>query len=176
MKDSLCFVDLDGVLADFVNGVMKFHNFSIPWPEIGWEFDKKSGLSPGAFWGALGLKFWSTLGCTQECSAIIDAAEKKFGKDNVFLCSSPCATPGCTVGKAAWVDDHLPGYSRRLILTNRKEVFSGQGRVLIDDRDENVEGWRKLGGTALLVPRPWNVTRNPSCNVSAEVVSLIEAL
>ncbi len=174
--NTLCFLDLDGVLVDFVNGVFRFHNFYIPWPEIGWEFDKKSGLSPDAFWGALGTKFWSTLGSTQECSAIINAAEKKFGKDNVFLCSSPCGTPGCTTGKAAWVDDHLPGYARRLILTNRKEVFSGPGRVLIDDRDENVEGWEKLGGVSVLVPRPWNKTRNASTDVTDIVVKAIEAL
>lgn len=173
---NLCFIDLDGVLADFVNGVFKFHNFSIPWTEVGWEFDKKSGLSPEVFWNSLGMNFWAGLQPTQEFSAIKDAAEKRFGKDNIFLCSSPCLVNGCTAGKGLWVDKHLPGYGRRLILSNRKEVFSGSGRVLIDDRDENIAEWIKLGGIGLLVPRPWNAARSTSTNVSDEVVKAIEQL
>lgn len=173
---TLCFIDLDGVLVDFVGGVFLFHGFSIPWAEIGWEFDKKSGKSPEDFWGPLGQTFWSSLTKTEECDTIIAAAEKKFDKDNVFLCSSPCGTLGCAAGKAVWVDNNLPGYSRRLILSNRKEVFSGLGRVLIDDRDENAEGWEKLGGTSILVPRPWNKTHESRVNVAEDVVKAIEAV
>lgn len=172
----LCFIDLDGVLADFVNGAFNHHGFHVPWPEIDWEFDKKSGLSPEVFYGSLDMKFWASLTRTEECDAIINAATKKFGKDNIFLCSDPGRySCGAGAGKAIWVSNHLPDYSRRLILTNRKEVFSGPGRVLIDDRDENIKSW-EVSGTGILVPRPWNATRNTSRDVSDLVVKAIERL
>jgi hypothetical protein len=106
----------------------------------------------------------------------MQATEKRFGLENIFLCSSPCETSGCIVGKAWWVDKHLPNYSRRLILTNRKDIFSGPGRVLIDDRDDNIGDWIDAGGAGILVPRPWNATHSASRNESAYMVKAIEAL
>lgn len=173
--NTLCFIDLDGVLADFVGGAFAYHNINIPWADIQWDFIKQAGRSAEDFWPALDQTFWASLFPTREFSSIILATEKKFGKENVFICSSPCETRGCTAGKALWVDHYLPSYSRRLIFTNRKEVFSGPGRVLIDDRDENIQSW-EVNGTGILVPRPWNATRNTSLDVSDLVVKAIERL
>lgn len=174
--NTLCFIDLDGVLVDFVQGAFDYHDIKIPWPEIKWDFLKQAGISPADFWSPLDQPFWASLRPTSEFSVIIDEVERKFGAENVFLCSSPCETAGCITGKAMWVERHLPSYSRRLILTNRKEVFSGPGRVLIDDRDENVIDWCKAGGTGILVPRPWNITCSARRNVSRAVVKAIEEL
>lgn len=172
----LCFIDLDGVLADFVEAAFIRHDIRTPWADIQWEFVAQAGVDPETFWRSLDFDFWKSVFRTEECSSIIIAAEKKFGKENIFLCSSPCKTFGCTAGKAMWVDLNLPEYSRRLILTNRKDVFSGPGRVLIDDRDENISGWINAGGAGILVPRPWNATRNTSHNVSSLVVEAIEKI
>lgn len=172
----LCFIDLDGVLVDFVQGAFDYHDINIPWPEIQWDFLKQAGIEPDAFWTPLDQPFWASLKPTSELFVIIPAAERKFGVENVFLCSSPCETAGCITGKAMWVEKHLPSYSRRLILTNRKEVFSGPGRVLIDDRDENVEGWEKAGGIGVLVPRPWNKTKASRRNVSTLIGEAIDLL
>lgn len=172
--NTLCFIDLDGVLADFVEAAFIRHDIRIPWADIQWDFVKQSGIDPETFWRSLDFDFWKNVFRTAEFSATIDAAEKKFGKENIFICSSPCKTFGCGAGKAMWVDFYLPEYSQRLILTNRKEVFSGVGRVLIDDRDENVEDWIEAGGIGILVPRPWNVTRNTSRDVSDLIVRAIE--
>lgn len=174
--NTFCFIDLDGVLVDFIEGAFEYHGITIEWADIRWNFVEQAGLHPGDFWRLLGTGFWAGLKRTREFFAIIGAAEKKFGADNIFLCSSPCETPGCIVGKALWVDHYLPKYSRRLILTNRKEVFSGPGRVLIDDADHNIDGWVKAGGVGILVPRPWNATHNVSLNVSAHMVEAISRL
>lgn len=174
--NTLCFIDLDGVLVDFVQGAFTYHNINIPWRDIQWDFLKQANIKPDAFWSPLGQPFWASLKPTNELFVIIPAAERKFGAENVFLCSSPCETAGCITGKAAWVEKHLPSYSRRLILTNRKEVFSGSGRVLIDDRDENVESWEKAGGIGVLVPRPWNKTHAFRYNVSTLIEKAIDLL
>lgn len=174
--NTLCFIDLDGVLVDFIEGAFERHNITIEWADIRWDFVKQAGIHESDFWSVLGTGFWAGLKPTREFHGIIGAAEHKFGQENIFLCSSPCATPGCIVGKALWVDNYLPKYSRRLILTNRKEVFSGAGRVLIDDADHNIDGWVKSGGVGILVPRPWNATQNVSRNVSFEVMEAISRL
>lgn len=173
--NTLCFIDLDGVLVDFVEGAFKHHHINIPWPDIKWDFVKQAGIHPEDFWNPLGLSFWANLQPTAEFPAIIAAAERKFGPENIFICSSPCKTSGCTAGKAMWVESHLPDYSGRLILTGRKSVFSGPNRVLIDDRMENIYDWVGAGGIGLLVPRPWNTSLNISRDVSHTVVKTIES-
>jgi len=37
-----------------------------------------------------------------------------------------------------------------------KEKLAAPCRLLIDDRSENVKAFRDAGGSAILVPRPWN--------------------
>jgi 5'(3')-deoxyribonucleotidase len=103
------------------------------------------------------VDFWANLETTADGLEILNVVERIIGRHNVFICSSPCLTKGCTSGKAAWVDRHLPdGYGQRLLLTGRKEVMADKDRILIDDHDKNVDSFRSTGGEAILVPRPWN--------------------
>lgn len=177
MTHSLCFIDLDGVLAAYVEAAFAHYGIKIPWAEVEWDFIAQAGLNPEAFWRSLDFTFWKNVPRSAEFAGIISAAEEKFGRENIFICTSPCQTFGCAAGKAHWVDINLPiGYQRRLMLTNRKEVCSGPGRVLIDDLDENLHKWTVAGGTGVLVPRPWNSTRTPSHDVTDLVVQKIKAL
>lgn len=41
------------------------------------------------------------------------------------------------------------------IMTARKELLAGADAILIDDRLENVEEFRKAGGEAVLFPSRW---------------------
>lgn len=174
--NTLCFIDLDGVLVDFVEGAFKHYGINIPYPEITWDFPNQAGIPMADFFKPFGKDFWSRLCPTWEFDEIIPAAENKFGKENVFLCSHPCETDGCITGKAAWIERWLPDYTQRLVLTGRKDVFSGSNRVLIDDRDKNVDDWVKVGGVGIMVPRPWNRLKGTERDVSAHVVNSINRL
>ncbi len=151
------FLDIDGVLADFVAGALRAHGRPPDTVVDCWDFDKKLGIEPGAFWGAFGEEFWAGLDKTAEADEIASLACRVFGDRNVCLLSSPCRTPGCLEGKRRWVDRHFPAFSRRLLLGACKEFCAGPGRVLIDDSDANVRAFRDAGGEVLLVPRPWNL-------------------
>ena len=129
------------------------------------------GLTESDFWAGLGKSFWETLHWTQDGQGILDAVLYKFHPDDVMLCSSPCRTKGCKEGKVIWVERHLPGF-RHLILSNRKEIYSAPGRLLIDDSDANVDKWVAAGGAACLLPRPWN--RNHSDRPLAYLKSFLE--
>lgn len=153
----LCFLDMDGVLADFIGGAIAHHSLPLQVEDSDWYFWRKHGMTDDEFWEPLGEHFWANLQPTSDMRAIVDVVSHYFDIDHdVFLLTSPCLTAGCSVGKAKWVDKYFPHWSRRLLLTDRKELFAGRGRVLIDDHDANYVKWLKAGGDACLVPRPWN--------------------
>jgi hypothetical protein len=153
---SYCFIDLDGVVCDFVRGAFKFHGKSLPWNEVCWNFPEKLGIADADFWKPLGEDFWANLEPTAEFLGIMETVLSHFEKDKVFLLSSPCHTPGCPTGKTRWVERHLPDFTRRLLLTNAKHVLARRGRLLIDDHQVNCDSWWTHKGEAFLFPRPWN--------------------
>lgn len=150
-----CLLDMDGVLVDFVKGAAKVHGFK-PEDVDCWDFPAKFGIAKADFWGVLGSDFWAELEWSVDGKAILEAAERTFGKENVCLLSSPCDTIGCTDGKVRWIREHMPNYRRRFLLGPAKEFAASPNRWLIDDYEGNIESFTKAGGNAILVPRPWN--------------------
>jgi hypothetical protein len=160
----ICFLDMDGVLVDFVAGVLKHYGLPPATVVDTWNFDlelcQKFALSRDAFWQAFGQDFWEGLDWTADGRHLLTCAEVCFGPENVFLLSSPCRTHGCLEGKNRWVARHLPDYQRRLFLGSAKHAFASASKVLVDDSDDNVARFRAAGGHAVLVPRPWNQRRD----------------
>lgn len=157
MSEPTVFVDLDGVLANFVKGATDAHGLGIPHDRVVWGFDRQSGIDPAAFWARFDRSFWAGLEPYADGLALLLAVERRVGFDRVFLLSSPCKTEGCMEGKLDWVKQHLPGYERKFFLGSAKHAFAGPNKFLLDDYDKNVSEWATHGGVALRVPRPWNV-------------------
>jgi hypothetical protein len=157
---SICYLDLDGVLVDFVRGAFALHGKEIPYPEVRWDFDKQLGIPPEVFWGKMGKDFWEDLPWTQEGPDLIKALETIFGSDNIVLMTSPVGTPGGVEGKVNWIRRELPGYSRRFFIGPPKHMLAGPGKLLVDDHDENIDKFCAAGGKAIMVPRPWNRRRD----------------
>lgn len=156
----MIFLDMDGVLADFVGAICKAHGRPDPYLDkanlgVFW-FDKIWGMSQKDFFEPCGFEFWKGLEATKESSAIIQWAVTHAGTANVALLTSPSQNHGCVEGKRAWVKDLIPSLASNLIFTSAKQFLSGPDRYLVDDADHNVDGWRKAGGKAILWPRPWN--------------------
>lgn len=158
----VCYLDLDGVLVDFVGGALKLHGKEIPPKEVQWNFPRQLGFADTLakeFWDLLGYDFWANLGWTHEGRETLKAVEGAF-YDRVCIMTSPCNTPGAVEGKVAWIKREIPDYSRRFVVGPAKHLFAGPGKVLVDDNDDNVEQFRLYGGRAVLVPRPWNHRRH----------------
>ena len=151
------FFDLDGVLAHFVRGALKKHGREdVPVVSVPWGIEAHLGIAPEVFWSALDREFVETLEPYADGLELFKAAETVVGSDNIGILSSPWDTPGCFEGKRAWVAKHLPGYEKRFFTGAAKEMFAGPGKMLVDDRNENVDRFRSKHGCAVLVPRPWN--------------------
>lgn len=155
------FVDMDGVLTDFVGQCeILFERKLNPWPEPGnYATDKLLGLTPTEFWGKIdSMKevFWTGMRKTSEATQLLELCVRVAGKDNVAILTSPSQNPWCHYGKAMWIKNHFPSFQRNLLIGACKHMCAQQDSVLIDDYDENVAKFRGAGGSAILVPRPWN--------------------
>lgn len=153
-----CFLDMDGVIADFVGAACKLHNLANPYPQHNgiWDFVEAMNLHPKTFWGPMGREFWANIEPTVEKDMIISMLEHKFGAQNICLLTSPCATDGCIDGKMDWIRKHMPDYKRRVLFGAAKEFVAHHNAVLVDDAEHNVGPFNELGGKGILLARPWN--------------------
>jgi 5'(3')-deoxyribonucleotidase len=109
------FVDMDGVIADFMKDADKYGMH----PE-------KFKMQPGAF---LNLEWMPTAqhGLTQ-----LLAYHNEF---NVWIATKPPAkNPYACAEKILWVRHNVPVLERKVILTQDKSLLGGPKDILIDDR------------------------------------------
>ena len=74
----------------------------------------------------------------------------------VKFCSSPSRDPHSIVGKMIRLFE-WKGYNfRDYVITPQKHLLAGNGNVLVDDLDQNVNKFRTAGGKAVLFPSVGN--------------------
>ncbi len=167
------FVDLDGVLVDFVDsarraliakGVIEpisHEDMMAKWPRGNFEFHDVFNVPEGKVWGALdrlGEDFWAEMEPTADFRELWSMLSIPFRSDNghIVVCTSPSKDPGSAAGKIRWMERHISKGFRAFIVTPVKHMLARPGAVLVDDSDEKVNKFREHGGQAILVPRLWN--------------------
>lgn len=144
------FLDLDGVLVDFREGVSRAHGVSIP---EGLVSPESMCMSKRLFEEPCHHEsFWRELKWMPDGRAILALAE---WTGDVYFLTDPTFSDQSYLGKIQWVELNCPRYKKRTILCAQKELLAGNG-VLVDDFDENVNAFNLAGGAAILMPRPWN--------------------
>lgn len=161
----ICFLDIDGVLADFVQGVARL--FGVSYQSLlnqeSWAIYKALGASEDEMWNrieAAGPTFWEMLEPYPWLVDLVRAVEERFGFQNVYLLTSPGPSVHAPSGKVKWVRTHLPSeLHTRVIISMHKTLIARNGYLLIDDNDANCDAWRNAGGLSILFPQPWNRMR-----------------
>lgn len=151
-------LDMDGVLVDFVKGACAAHGRP-DYVVRTWDFYEDWGIAEQEFWSVTNnVDFWASLEKTPEADAFVDAAFKRFGKENVAILTAPSSSPYSIIGKQVCVDRLFPELRKRVIFAKAKtkKFIAGSNRVLLDDKESNCEEFVQAGGTAILVPRTWN--------------------
>lgn len=153
-----CYLDMDGLLTDFVLAAHRAHGRErdLDPASIKWDFNEALGIPAKEFYTPMGYDFWKGVPWTREGKEFLARVEQIFGEENIVLLSSPVETEGGVEGKIAWIKREMPNYSRRFFIGPPKFLLASRYKVLIDDNDKNINDFRNSGGTALLVPRPWN--------------------
>jgi len=162
------FLDMDDVLADFMRGLHEALN--IPYDYFNYPYKKGE-------WNILGYQiklqgsiitfdqcndccdtlFWQNLEWMHDGYDILTAVEYKYAPAQIYLLTTPMPNVDSPTGKWLWVRDNMSMYYKRTIITQApKHLLARPDTLLIDDKDENVDGFREAGGKALLIPRPWN--------------------
>ena len=108
------------------------------------------------FWEGVTEDMWACAPRSQQFW-LLEWAATAVGRKNVIIATVPTKSGDCLSGKYTWMMRHLPVWAhRQYAITPRKQFFAREGSLLIDDSDSNIEKFRKRGGSAILVPRPWN--------------------
>lgn len=152
------FCDMDGVLADFDAGVIAAHGkdpVKDQRPAGEWDIATFWGLSQPDFWKPLSsFDFWANL---PVCDGALEFFEGLRNRAPVALLTNPSESADCVLGKREWIARNLKGWKGPVYFVyGSKKHIAGPGKILVDDKDENVEEWRRCGGAAVLVPRRWN--------------------
>lgn len=156
----IIYLDLDGVLVDFVSGALKeigVTEYSIPQNEYNIENWGGVNISTEDFWLAIDKTnehFWANLEKFSWADDLVELCQD-FGE--VFFLSSPSRNPYCVAGKMLWIQKHYPKLVRNVILTGKKHHCSAKGRVLIDDSPHKVTPFLKYGGEGILFPAAYNL-------------------
>jgi len=159
------FLDVDGVLADFAEGIIEHFDLKGVTVESFQMWDSIYGYTrytPREFWEKTDASFWAGLQFTSEARRIL-AMVDPFRP--VLLSMVPLSNKAEVVkGKVEWIQKNLPQYYNegRFLVGGTKHQLAGTGKLLIDDSQANCDDWIKHRGQAILVPRPWNKHRGMS--------------
>ena len=129
---------MDGVLVDFDKGYFKLTGNKL---DGGFRSDDN-------FWDPIndaGYDFWINLDWTPDGKRLWKYIEKY----NPELLSAPSRQNDSRVAKHDWVKRELPEAHLILRSAKHKKDFAGPNSILIDDRIDNIQGWRDAGGIGI---------------------------
>ena len=150
----LIFLDLDGVIVDFISGLINFYSLPFKHDDIvKWELtEKQLGMTPEACWSDLTDDFWVDLKMYAHAPALL----KMLSGYKTCILTAPMRDRAS--GKQIWIMENLPDFynNKRYLIGPGKKYCAGPGRVLIDDHDGNIRQFKKAGGIGIVYPQPWN--------------------
>lgn len=159
---------MDGVLADFVAAIHKAHNrpncYDNPANHGLWDVEAIWGIPSKEFWSTDTYEFWTSVEKMPDADEIVEAALRRFGKGYVAVLTAPSKGLGCMPGKCDWIQARYPQLS--VIFTKAKHFVAAPNKLLLDDKDANVNAFVEAGGHGILVPRIWNSGYQKQCRVA----------
>ena len=174
MKLARIFLDIDDVCNKFSMYALKtvgcnidVNDESVFNPEWGFDLVKAANaLYPGprlfdftkeSFWSNLPEDVWVNAPISNEFDLLLNFAYAMVEGRNVYFLSTPTLCPLSCSGKLKWIKKWAPLLMQRQYLIGPpKHLCATPDSLLFDDNDEKVFAFRKAGGQAILMPRPWN--------------------
>lgn len=163
----VCFLDADGVITDWIGGMLRSHNVYInPYKNSqNWgnpKFEEVLGMNSVIMWSVADSYWWANLNPTEYFYRIMSILENYFGPNNICLLTSPTKNkderiaPEAAHGKIKWINKWLPSYRDQFLIGYHKEFAAAPNKILVDDSDDKCNKFRDAGGKAILFPQRWN--------------------
>lgn len=153
-------LDMDGVLVDFIGGAGRMHGISDLYADRAnygkWNCNEFLGLTYPEFIAPMRTDFWANLDWMPDGRTILNILEDRFGEENICLLSDPSNCGMAMEGKMLWIKKHMPKYLKRYLMGPAKFFAGSHNRMLVDDRDLNIDEFQKRKLPTLQVPRRWN--------------------
>lgn len=157
------YIDMDGVLADFMGSALALHDESVEdYPKGLYAIEKHLNITTEEFWRVIdnaGEDFWTGL---DVCEGAMELWELVQPLSPIVL-TSPSMNPVCVSGKTKWLQRVFGSDFRDYIFcpAQHKHHIASPGALLIDDREQNIEDWQAHGGYGCLWPHLGN-----NCKIS----------
>lgn len=142
-KQYSVFVDLDGVLCDFDKALYDLtgNHRADSKLEDNWDMIKKAGV---AFWEYMpwmkgGKDLWRYLTMFVAPVLLSAVPHPRYGHGEIP-----------SRGKNMWVRRELGNYQVITCLRKQKKAFADRHNILIDDKRENIDEWKRAGGIGIL--------------------------
>lgn len=164
MKISHVFVDMDGVLCNFIKAAYEVHGQVYVeefYPQGEWDLHKPLNISRSEFWSKIfeaGHTFWENMESFDWTDGLIDMLTD-FGIP-WSISTSPSLDPESAYGKIKWLHKKFNKKFRNYMIGHDKYHLAKSNiegvTVLIDDKDSNCEKFVDAQGYSILFPQPWN--------------------
>ena len=162
----IIFVDMDGVLADFMGRAAKLFGTTVEDMTVPGVYNAVEGLglSDDDMWKKIETdapNIYDELEPYPWMDLLMRTLEGLVGQENVGILSSPASESAeqaarCVAGKVRWIWKHLPCYYKRYFLGSAKQMLAKPDVILIDDSDKKINRWVRAGGRGILFPQRWN--------------------
>jgi hypothetical protein len=167
MKFTDVYLDMDGVMCDFVAAFLRLHGreelygkLAVPELHVALDMPFAAAWSPML---DVGARWWADLAPLPWVNELY-----RFAADigTVTVLTSPLwlwspnhieAMAACSHGKLWWLNRNYPGDIRAHVFTERKAALARPGALLIDDRpDMYKDDFQAKGGEVLVMPQSYN--------------------
>ena len=157
------YLDIDGVLANFVEGSIREHMMDdfFTWQEAThWDYflDEPWNMTREQFFKGLDcVEFWESLPLHDGANGLVALLRSYANSADLVICTTlPKESRHAATGKLLWLEKHFGFNSNQVIFTKDKWRLANEDSILIDDNEENTRLFLQHGGSTVTVPRPWN--------------------
>lgn len=148
------FLDMDGVLADFVRGYREHVGICIK--VMNKMYDDNVYPDRNHVWEKTrDGNFWKSLPKMPEADIIIETVFSHWHENDINILTAPVrCDPSCPTQKLEWVKAHtnIKPENFNAVHRSRKKEFAcvgGKPNLLIDDHEKNIAEWREAGGIGI---------------------------
>lgn len=176
MNKPIVYLDIDGVIANFVSAALSALNittYTIPPNEPNMEKWSGVNITTKEFWKAIDKTnedFWFNIPKYDYSDELVKLCHS-YGE--VFFLTSPSRNPACLSGKMMWIKRYFPRMARNIVLTPAKYLCAAPNRVLIDDTETKCDKFIQYGGSTILFPQPYNRAWNNFNNTGKSKVEYV---